>query len=223
MMKTVPPSGHKPWHLYHPCCFYFAVTSCMAAESGITGRQYYNMPAFVAYNGNSIGYHLNNERSAQHEHHVVFERKRTRQIQIRKKTSLSLQQLPMNSNNDEDAILNNNNDNGGMYLDEETYLKAEETMLRSDGSLTLDSAQENKQSNSYPRLPKIKNKAYQTAVEGLFSPPPSYSYTSEGESDTNEDSTSSNRLLSKSQQQLSDEELLYQTVQAIQNPTNDND
>ena len=96
--------------------------------------------------------------------------------------------------------------NSGLYLNEETYLKAEDNLLRSDGSLDFNNSNEDQQQKrpspySQP-VQKIKNKTYQSAVQGLFSPPPSYSY--------DYDSTDDN--LSKTQQQLSDEEQLYQAV-----------
>jgi len=95
----------------------------------------------------------------------------------------------------------------GPYLNEETYLTAEDNLLRSDGSLNFNNSngedQQQRRSSPYSQpVQKIKNKTYQSAVQGLFSPPPSYSY--------DDDSTDDN--LSKTQQQLSDEEQLYQAV-----------
>ena len=96
--------------------------------------------------------------------------------------------------------------NNGLYLNEETYLTAEDNLLRSDGSLDFNNSngdqQQRTSSSPYSQpVQKIKNKTYQSAVQGLFSPPPSYSY---------DDEESNN--LSKTQQQLSDEEQLYQAV-----------
>ena len=96
--------------------------------------------------------------------------------------------------------------NSGPYLNEETYLTAEDNLLRSDGSLNFNNSngedQQQRRSSPYSHpVQKIKNKTYQSAVEGLFSPPPSYSYNIE----------ESNNL-SQTQQQLSDEEQLYQAV-----------
>lgn len=96
--------------------------------------------------------------------------------------------------------------NSGPYLNEETYLQAEDNLLRSDGSLNLNNSNGDKQQQRRPSpysqpVQKIKNKTYQSAVQGLFSPPPSYSYDDEEINN-----------LSKTQQQLSDEEQLYQAV-----------
>jgi len=116
--------------------------------------------------------------------------------------------------------------NDGLYLDEETYLQAEATLLRPDGSLNFNERQDKQgksmtdfpdtaaSSQSYPPVPKIKNKTYQAAVEGLFSPAPSYSYSND---DGNNDSQIGiTDQLSNPQQQLSDEERLYQTVMDIE-------
>jgi len=148
------------------------------------------------------------------------------------------QQSSISSADNEETIIDKQADtnNNGMYLDEETYLQAEDNMLRSDGSLNLSTKpslqydqQEQQQyqqqqyttrsndATSYasatsattPYVPKIKNTMYQTAVEGLFSPPPSYSYSD----DTKNDDIN----LSNSQQQLSNEEKLYQAVMDIEN------
>ena len=113
------------------------------------------------------------------------------------------------------------NNNGGMYLDQETYLQAEENLLRSDGSLDLYASEQHQQQRvNYPPplevIPKIKNKTYKAAVEGLFSQPPSYSY-----SDNNDEDAENNTKLSKSKQQLSDEEQLYQAVMNIENGKRD--
>jgi len=97
----------------------------------------------------------------------------------------------------------------GPYLNEETYLQAEDNLLRSDGSLNFNNSngdqQQTRSSYSQP-VQKIKNKTYQSAVQGLFSPPPSYSY------DENNITDDDSNNLSKTQQQLSDEEQLYQAV-----------
>jgi len=91
--------------------------------------------------------------------------------------------------------------NSGPYLNEETYLTAEDNLLRSDGSLDINNSNGDQQQRQ--PVQKIKNKTYQSAVQGLFSPPPSYSY---------DDNSSTDDNLSKTQQQLSDEEQLYQAV-----------
>ena len=101
--------------------------------------------------------------------------------------------------------------NSGLYLNEETYLQAEDNLLRSDGSLDLNNSngdqQQRRPSSPYSQpVQKINNKTYQSAVQGLFSPPPSYSY------DDNNIADDDSNNLSKTHQQLSDEEQLYQAV-----------
>eukprot|EP00578_Thalassiosira_sp_NH16_P000477 CAMPEP_0181130090 /NCGR_PEP_ID=MMETSP1071-20121207/29670_1 /TAXON_ID=35127 /ORGANISM="Thalassiosira sp., Strain NH16" /LENGTH=571 /DNA_ID=CAMNT_0023216121 /DNA_START=338 /DNA_END=2050 /DNA_ORIENTATION=- len=120
---------------------------------------------------------------------------------------------------------NANNNDCGLYLDQETYLQAEDTMLRPDGSLVLDADERRRREGGYHddgtqllghppmMMPKIKNKTYRTAVEGLFSPPPSYSYSDD---DADDDATN----LSESQKQLSDDEILYRTVMDIESGNN---
>ena len=123
-------------------------------------------------------------------------------LQQRRSTYYMLQSSP--SDGIDESI--NDDINNGLYLNEETYLTAEDNLLRSDGSLDFNNSngdqQQRTSSSPYSQpVQKIKNKTYQSAVQGLFSPPPSYSY---------DDEESNN--LSKTQQQLSDEEQLYQAV-----------
>ena len=89
------------------------------------------------------------------------------------------------------------NNINGPYLDEETYLQAENNLLRPDGSLGLSS------------VSKIKNKTYQAVTEVLLSPAPSYSY----DDDAHDRSNGS---------VLSDEEKLYRAVNGKVDVTNDN-
>lgn len=89
------------------------------------------------------------------------------------------------------------NNINGPYLDEETYLQAENNLLRPDGSLGLSS------------VSKIKNKTYQAVTEVLLSPAPSYSY----DDDAHDRSNGS---------VLSDEEKLYGAVNGKVDVTNDN-
>ena len=97
-----------------------------------------------------------------------------------------------NSNYEDD--INRNSD--GMFLDEETYLQAEDNLLQTDGSLSLQQGVKEENDKA----------AYQTAVQGLFTPP-SYSYSS----DNNEEDGN----ISNIQQQLSEEEQLYQKTMSI--------
>ena len=115
-------------------------------------------------------------------------------LQQRSSTNYMLQSSP--SDGIDESI--NEDINSGLYLNEETYLQAEDNLLRSDGSLNLNNSNGDKQQQRRPSpysqpVQKIKNKTYQSAVQGLFSPPPSYSY------DESADDDSSN--ISKTQQQ----------------------
>ena len=88
----------------------------------------------------------------------------------------------------------------GPYLDEETYLQAENNLLRPDGSLGLSSS-----------VTTIKNKTYQAVTEGLLSPAPSYAYVDDAPHDRSNGSV------------LSDEERLYRAVvNGKVDATNDN-
>jgi len=118
-------------------------------------------------------------------------------LQQRRSTYYMLQSSP--SDGMDESI--NEDINSGPYLNEETYLTAEDNLLRSDGSLDINNSNGDQQQRQ--PVQKIKNKTYQSAVQGLFSPPPSYSYNDGSTEDDN---------LSKTQQQLSDEEQLYQAV-----------
>lgn len=91
----------------------------------------------------------------------------------------------------------NENNINGPYLDEETYLQAENNLLRPDRSLGLSS------------VSKIKNKTYQAVTEDLLSPAPSYFY------DDDEHNRSNGSV-------LSDEERLYRAVNGKVDVTNDN-
>ena len=113
---------------------------------------------------------------------------------------------------DEEDNTNNNNIMNGLYLDQGTYLQAEDAILRSDGSLDLNrwGRGEWPQAAMGGEIPtpttlssrlKKKTNAYQIAVEGLFSPPPIYSYYSDGD-DTGDGMNNE----TKSSQTLSDEE-----------------
>ena len=110
--------------------------------------------------------------------------------------------------------------NKGVYLDEEMYLQAEDTLLRADGSLnvderqnTLDFSYTSLDSPNDPPLQRINNKAYQKAAKGILSPAPSYSYLSNDKTDTR---TGKSERLSKSRREVSDEARLYQTVADIE-------
>ena len=59
-----------------------------------------------------------------------------------------------------------------------------------------------------------KENAYQKAVEGLFSPPPSYSYYSDNDNDVGNGIDDGTQISSQS---LSDEERFYQAVLEIEN------
>eukprot|EP00985_Skeletonema_marinoi_P000848 scaffold343_cov89-Skeletonema_marinoi.AAC.1 len=104
----------------------------------------------------------------------------------RHQSSLPIQSTKDDNNNgDENNI--NANDSNGIFLDLDTYLQAEETLLRPDGSLSGSGNQ------------ILQNEAYQSAVmQGLF--PPTYSYPD-----------------IKLERDLSDEELLLRSVTDIQN------
>mmetsp|Transcript_11558 Transcript_11558/g.23161 ORF Transcript_11558/g.23161 Transcript_11558/m.23161 type:complete len:551 (+) Transcript_11558:237-1889(+) len=104
----------------------------------------------------------------------------------RHQSSLPIQSTK-DDNNNGDENNSNANDSNGIFLDLDTYLSAEETLLRPDGSLSGSGNQ------------ILQNEAYQSAVmQGLF--PPTYSYP-----DT------------KLERDLSDEELLLRSVTDIQN------
>jgi len=124
-------------------------------------------------------------------------------ISLQQRSSTMLLQSP--SDGIDESI--NEDINSGPYLNEEIYLQAEDNLLRSDGSLDFNNSngdQQQRRSTPYSQpVQKIKNKTYQSAVQGLLSPPPSYSYDDDSTEDDN---------LSKTQQQLSDEEQLYQAV-----------
>ncbi|KAL9179552.1 hypothetical protein ACHAXT_008842 [Thalassiosira profunda] len=113
----------------------------------------------------------------------------------------------------------NDGQDGGMYLDEETYLHAENGLLRPDGSLSLDAPTQtgpsrgDLQYGGAPPVQKITNKTYKSAAEGLFSPPPSYSYA-------DDQMEGAGAEMSKSEQELSDEERLYQVAQDIESGKN---
>lgn len=128
---------------------------------------------------------------------------------------------------DEEDNTNNNNIMNGLYLDQGTYLQAEDAILRSDGSLDLNrwGRREWPQAAMGREIPtpttpssrlKKKTNAYQIAVEGLFSPPPIYSYYSDGD-DTGDGMNNE----TKSSQTLSDEERFYQAVMEIENGRGD--
>mmetsp|Transcript_28788 Transcript_28788/g.42950 ORF Transcript_28788/g.42950 Transcript_28788/m.42950 type:complete len:551 (+) Transcript_28788:123-1775(+) len=104
----------------------------------------------------------------------------------RHQSSLPIQSTKDDNNNGDENYINANGSNG-IFLDLDTYLQAEETLLRPDGSLSGSGNQ------------ILQNEAYQSAVmQGLF--PPTYSYP-----DT------------KLERDLSDEELLLRSVTDIQN------
>jgi len=112
-----------------------------------------------------------------------------------------LRVTPGGDDDDEDANVYEDTTKGnninGPYLDEETYLQAENNLLRPDGSLGLSS------------VSKIKNKTYQAVTEGLLSPAPSYSYDDDA-------------LDRSNGSVLSDEEKLYRAVNGKVDVTNDN-
>lgn len=151
--------------------------------------------AFVQLNGHHDKSHVINNHhhrfsfvniSSHHQHMIATTRRRRYWHQS------SLQSTA--DDNSEDEIINiiaNDNANG-IFLDLDTYLQAEETLLRPDGSLSENNS-------SAPTTPS-NNEAYQSAMQGLF--PPTYSYLYP---DT------------KNEQDLSDEELLLQSVTDIQN------
>lgn len=135
------------------------------------------------------------------------------------------------NNNDEDDDDGINNIMNGVYLDQDTYLQAENTYLRSDGSLNLSESnrwgvQRPQSMEGSTTLPpsssswkkKQKKNAYQMAVEGLFSPPPRYSYYSDDEAIMRDDaSVEDTQQLSSQSLLLSDEEQFYQAVMDIEN------
>ena len=88
----------------------------------------------------------------------------------------------------------------GIFLDAETYLQAE-SLLQPDGSLDLDF-------NTKATKPKVQNPIYQSAADALLSP---QSYPSDGMDPTN--------VLKESQRQLTEDEMLLQAMQRIQNPS----
>ena len=105
---------------------------------------------------------------------------------------------------DDDDVAN------GLYLDPETYLQAEDTILRSDGSLDLAPSRRGSQrptATSPPTALGKKRNAYLKAVEGIFSSPPSYSYYSDNDNDVGNEIS----------QSLSDDERFYQAVMEIEN------
>ena len=110
------------------------------------------------------------------------------QIQRRRRQSQLQSTSDDNINNGDEE----NDTSNGIFLDLDTYLQAEETLLRPDGSL--------RDNNNINGPNEIKrNEAYQSVVmQGLF--PPTYSYPN-----------------TKQEQDLSDEELLLQSVTDIQN------
>ena len=91
----------------------------------------------------------------------------------------------------------------GILLDPETYLQAE-NLVQPDGSLSLGG--NSQQLN--PLNPRINNKVYQSAVDGLFSPPPRYEYVVLNDGG---DATPNTR-----QPKLSDDELLYKAMMNIE-------
>jgi hypothetical protein len=112
---------------------------------------------------------------------------------------------------DDDDVAN------GLYLDPETYLQAEDTILRSDGSLDLVASRQGSQRPTAKTPPLAlgdKKNAYQKVVEGLFSPPPSYSYYSDTNNDDAGNGIDDGAQISQS---LSDDERLYQAVLEIEN------
>ncbi|KAL7543580.1 hypothetical protein ACHAXR_013030 [Thalassiosira sp. AJA248-18] len=215
---------------------------CTAATAGCRPRHSELMSAFVSIRS---AFHSSHHDANNRPDHGVFDRKLPRyfsplSLRIptstlpsnRYPTTTILQRKSSTGNNDEPLF--DEESNNGLYLNEGTYLQAEESMLRSDGSLNLNNEQEIQDKSGsmlmsdgitpttpafLPPVPKIKNKTYQSAVEGLFSPPPSYSYSSS--SDNNGDDKNSDRV-STTQQQLSDEEILYQTVMDIESGKKEN-
>ncbi len=137
---------------------------------------------------------------------------------IPRKTLLS----SSNDNNGEQFVEYDDDDNdndvmNGLYLDPETYLQAEDTILRSDGSLNLAHSRRGSQrpmATTPPSALGKKENAYQKAVEGLFSSPPSYSYYSDNGNDVGNGTDDGTQVSSQS---LSDEERFYQAVLEIEN------
>lgn len=140
--------------------------------------------AFVQLNN---GHHDNCHVINNHHHHH-----RLSDVNISSSRHHRLQSKADESQDEINIIANDNNANG-IFLDLDTYLQAEETLLRPDGSLgnNNNSASANTLYNN--------NEAYQSAMQGLF--PPTYSYYPD----------------TKNEQDLSDEELLLQSVTNIQN------
>ncbi len=104
-----------------------------------------------------------------------------------------------NNDNNDDYDDGNDNSSDGIFLDETTYLQAEETLLRPDGTISGDPTTIRNQQNN--KVMQNNNDIYQSAAtQGFF--PPTYSYS-------NPDT--------KEEQDLSDEELLLQAVNDIQN------
>ncbi len=122
----------------------------------------------------------------------------TRRCRRRRHQSLLPIQSTMNDDNNGVETNNNDNTNYGIFLDLDTYLQAEETLLRPDGSLSGDSIILSKQQNQII-MQTTNEEAYQSAVmQGLF--PPTYSYSPD----------------TKQEQDFSDEELLLRAVTDIQ-------
>lgn len=181
----------------------FPLSALALLHSSVMGRR---EPAFFMPLHSS---HHINQRSS--------EFKRYKRLHPHPTTSTRQKSSVDGDNSDDDS-------NGGLYLDEETYLQAEDNLLRSDGSLNLNEPLDRQGSRTatttsyHPPIQRMKNKTYQSAVEGLFSTPPSYSYTNDN--DDKEITSGIKPQLSASQQELSDEERLYQTVKDIESGKN---
>ena len=107
----------------------------------------------------------------------------------------------------------------GLCLDQETYLQAEDTILRPDGSLDFNCDQRQRWpwgKAGQRSQSRGMNNAYQTAVVGLFSPPPSYLYYRDDGCGDNDSNVEQNNGLNDSVE-FSDEEKFYQAVMDTQN------
>jgi len=115
---------------------------------------------------------------------------------------------------------NNQEQEKGVYLDPETYSRAESLAL-DDGSLDFDLTPSSTETSSrYYRNPnksrgrnppkRIQSELYKKAVEGLLSPAPSYSYRS-----NNGEERPQKQQQQRQQPQLSDEDLLLEAVSKL--------
>eukprot|EP00986_Skeletonema_menzelii_P006877 scaffold2612_cov132-Skeletonema_menzelii.AAC.13 len=151
------------------------------------GNHHHHHVTHVRNNHHGGGWSCFNNASSLRHRSIMFVSTRWRH---RYHSSLPLQSITDDNNSNSEDIANDNAN--GIFLDLDTYLQAEEMLLRPDGSLSTSKVPNQSLQNN-------NNEAYQSALlQGLF--PPTYSYP-----DT------------KDEQELSDEELLLQSLTDIQN------